>query len=567
MKHRIYIIAASILALVAIVIGSWLPWHVTVSTTDGYISISNGKVLAADLALEPSKETFTDKESYYEYEIDGDKVIVGDEKTATIDSTIRFERWGKDAFLGIELEQTNPTLSTTDSKVISLADENKELKIYPVDGGIEYEIILSQAPASSTIVGMFIESENLQFCYQPPLNEEIEIGQEGIASINATHALDSKGNIILYRPENVVGSYAVYHIEKHDNIYKTGKAFHIYRPKLIDAKGSTIWGTLTIDADLGIMYISADLKWLQSASYPVVIDPTFGYTSNGASTGAITNALRGSYYAPADGNGTVDTFHVMLGGYGDGEVCTCLLYLVSDGNLVGTSVEDTHSGSTIYDWVTINANGTINVTNATSYKLIAWSSSTVNIYYDSSVATTDGYYTTGYTYPTYPDPYTASPSSSERAYSIYCTYTASGASPDISNSPSTLALGVLAPSSTYWSSGSEPSWPLTDGDAYFTVSNNGSIAVDISANVTNWTGGVGWTNVSGSPGENQIRMTLFAEGDGSGDGSVLSGTPSTVSENLSSSSNIDMEIKVETGSSFTDGVGKTMTITLIASAS
>ena len=74
-------------------------------------------------------------------------------------------------------------------------------------------------------------TEGLVFYYQPPLTpEEIETGA--------------------HQPENVVGSYAVYHATRgnlHASAeeaarYKTGKAYHIFRPLVKDAAGNETWG-------------------------------------------------------------------------------------------------------------------------------------------------------------------------------------------------------------------------------------------------------------------------------------------------------------------------------------
>src|SRR3990167_10435198 len=68
--------------------------------------------------------------------------------------------------------------------------------------------------------------------------------------------------------------------------YKTGKAFHIYRPKVIDANGVETWGDLNIDEQNGLLTVTIDQTWLETALYPVIVDPTFGYTSIGVSTSA-----------------------------------------------------------------------------------------------------------------------------------------------------------------------------------------------------------------------------------------------------------------------------------------
>ena len=135
----------------------------------------------------------------------------------------------------------------------------------------------------------------------------------------------------------------------------------------------------------------------------------------------------------------------------------------------------------------------------------------------------------------------------------------SDATADISNSPSSKAFGIVATSTTYWSNGSAPSFPLTDGDAYFTITNNGD-QCSITIASTNFTGGVGWT--LGTPAENVVRLTAFKEGDGSGDGKVLTTSPQAFISGLTT--NIDWELKMETPTSTTDGAEKTATITLAA---
>lgn len=137
----------------------------------------------------------------------------------------------------------------------------------------------------------------------------------------------------------------------------------------------------------------------------------------------------------------------------------------------------------------------------------------------------------------------------------------STAEADISNAPSSKNYGSVSESSTYWSSGAEPSWPLVDGDAYFTVTNNGD-ACSVAFKATNFTGGNGWTLTTGVPSEDTVRLTVFIEGDGSGDGIALTTSNQTLIASLGASSDKDWELKMETPSSFTDGVEKTSTVTL-----
>lgn len=94
------------------------------------------------------------------------------------------------------------------------------------------------------------------------------------------------------RPDSVIGSYAVYwpqsgRIIRADGTervnYETGKYCHIYRPEWVAANGERIWGKQTIVGSE--LRIAVPLPWIQSlgsAAFPLVLDPTFGYGSEGA---------------------------------------------------------------------------------------------------------------------------------------------------------------------------------------------------------------------------------------------------------------------------------------------
>jgi hypothetical protein len=65
--------------------------------------------------------------------------------------------------------------------------------------------------------------------------------------------------------------------------YKAGKAFHIYRPHIIDASGAETWGILHIEN--GIYSVEIPQDFLNTAVYPIRSNDTFGYTILGASAG------------------------------------------------------------------------------------------------------------------------------------------------------------------------------------------------------------------------------------------------------------------------------------------
>lgn len=139
----------------------------------------------------------------------------------------------------------------------------------------QFNITLTK-PAEQNVFAFPLETSGLEFVYQPPLNEELDLKLYDF--VNATHAL-IKDEIVVYRPENVVGSWVVLKTVKG---FGTGKLYHIYRPLIIDAKGSSVWANLTVTKSQ--MQITINTEWLKTAVYPVVIDPSFGKTDVGAST-------------------------------------------------------------------------------------------------------------------------------------------------------------------------------------------------------------------------------------------------------------------------------------------
>lgn len=165
----------------------------------------------------------------------------------------------------------------------------------------QFNLTLIKPPASNTI-SILIESTGLEFIYQPPLDEIFKADGKRFDFVNATHGM-LKGEIVFYRPENVVGSFAVYTTAQIKN--GTGKLYHIYRPLVIDAKGLTIWGKLNVTKTL--LSIEIDQRFLSEANYPVVVDPSFGYSSAGASTYTAYASSAYGYYCALSEAGTTTT--------------------------------------------------------------------------------------------------------------------------------------------------------------------------------------------------------------------------------------------------------------------
>lgn len=241
------------------------------------------------------------------------EVEVGDAlDPSQVHPQVKIKRWDNEVNASIRLihDSINGSVKVTDdgTKITwSKKAGNEEWKavFYHRDdldeGGFEFEIHVPKKPPVNYIQ-FSVETKSLNWFYQPPLTQaEIDEGA--------------------FQPENVIGSYAVYHATKggmNDSAgmeYKVGKAFHVYRPHVVDSVGNQTWGELSLNGN--ILTITVPQQFLDTATYPVVIDPTFGYTSVG---GNGTNlALETSDTSVAQGqaytlgvNGTLDSLHVGL---------------------------------------------------------------------------------------------------------------------------------------------------------------------------------------------------------------------------------------------------------------
>jgi hypothetical protein len=137
---------------------------------------------------------------------------------------------------------------------------------------------------------------------------------------------------------------------------------------------------------------------------------------------------------------------------------------------------------------------------------------------------------------------------------------------DIVNVPPSKDFGPVLENSPYWSNGSEPTFPLDDGECFFTLTNNSSDAVNITIMATDFTGGVGWT-LAGTPGANIVTLKAGRSGDNlESDMVTLTTSDQSFILSMGESSSRRWELKLDTGT-FTDYVQKTSTITLTATYS
>lgn len=344
-------------------------------------------------------------------------VEIGDVKDASaFQPQVKLKCWDNECNVSFRLAATDAdkkaaTVTEKDGLIKWLSDKveahfyAKAADAANERGAYEFEIVLKEAPASNVLNLTLNVPKELEFHYQGELTQdEIDMGA--------------------VRPENVVGSYAVYHASR-GNVhagadgekYKTGKAFHIYRPWAIDAKGRSTWCDLHIDTETGIASIAIPQKWLDAAAYPVLIDPTFGYTSVGGSA-ALTSANNiytcGDSYTGAAGTGASMSLYAAK--EASNATVQMAIYngtsLVSNGYTAAVTVNATGQW-----WAASFATGP--ALSATGYYLAMNGNAAVYLAYDST-ATNDLKYA-AQAYGSWPSSVTWSTLSVKYTFSIYVT--------------------------------------------------------------------------------------------------------------------------------------------------
>lgn len=352
------------------------------------------------------------------------EAIIGDDKQLDFMPQVKIQRWDNECNVSIRLvddELTKPTITTVKDKIV-WTNVEKDIKFYDLpiseehpEGAYEFEIILKEKPKTNRIE-FTLNTKGLDFYYQSELTQEEK----------------DRGDV---RPENVVGSYAVYASENKVNYvggkeYKCGKVGHIFRPKVVDAKGTEVWGELNVDAAQGILSVAIPQDFLDKAVYPVrhAAGFTFGFTGTGATESSIgVNYASFVNGTPADGDGTVQTVS-MYGRDASGSTAVkAVIWLKSNNTIIAAGVGGTVSiNSSVAQWWNMTYSTEPTVTNGEVYQVGFIPNNTASAYRDSHASQTPplgGYDLNSYTTPTsLSSPY----GNSTYKYSIYATYTAGG---------------------------------------------------------------------------------------------------------------------------------------------
>lgn len=260
-------------------------------------------------------------------------------------------------------------------------------------------------------------SPGVQFFYQP------ELTQEAIA----------EGCV---RPDNVVGSYAVYcdkqghYKDKNGNTlanYGCGKIGHLYAPYWTDAAGVKIKGTQEIQGNT-LAFVLPPQEWIDAAILPITLDPDIGYSTIGASKGA--NAAYTYACGPfsAGSSGTADTVSAYVDITSNGTDIRLGYYDAKTGpladNLIGQSnlqTLDTYDYNGTNGALQVSLTGGVRtiVSGDDYFTAFLRASGTMSVYYDTISA--NRYYGSS-SGDDFVDPFTYT-SSSSRQYSVWVDYT------------------------------------------------------------------------------------------------------------------------------------------------
>lgn len=224
-------------------------------------------------------------------------VEIGDRKQPAFHPQIKIPRWHNTVNTSIRLVLEDPAEVTYDTGVVVYRTSTVDARFYPIDDlesadGHEFEVRLLSAPATPVLT-FTLQAKGGQWWRQP---------------VMAYRSAHPPFHPDAYRwepngrggerrqPERVAGSW-IYDTDLSGDYtalgghnYRNGKALHVYRPWAEDAKGVRVWCDLDIDGAAGLMTITVPQDFLDGAVYPVLVDPTFGYSGTAASDDNASNS-------------------------------------------------------------------------------------------------------------------------------------------------------------------------------------------------------------------------------------------------------------------------------------
>ena len=331
---------------------------------------------------------------------------VGGKEAGKFYPEIGIDKWNAASVIDMRLEESLAGSShVIDGTVDKFIKTDLECHLYAYLDGYEFAVLFKKRPPKDYLQ-FSISTKLCTLWYQPELTP-------------------SEKNSGIIRPDDIINSIAIYSPFKH-NEYQTGKVAHIKRGKAIDFNGVEEWCDWTVESSSEVrLWIPP--AYLNAATYPILIDPTFGYTTAGGTALTAKKKVWASSGTSGGTAGTGNSIKAYLDGSG-GARSICGLYSDSSGPsaLVSNSQTGTQT-PTSAAWYTHTFGTAPTIGASTTY----WAAiggeniGSINCYYDSAA---DAYLHNNY------DAVASGMSSTyskdtyygSRIISIYCDYTESG---------------------------------------------------------------------------------------------------------------------------------------------
>ena len=361
--------------------------------------LGGGGVFAADEQIDP----YTDKQTHYELPIvsdipQGERVEIHKDK-----AQMDLIGWNDEYKISIIPQIPTAQLGATDKPFTVPADR---------------PLLSKRMEYKSGNVTAFIEPK------EGTENEfDIDFTLDAKPDTNVFEYKIDGAEEFAFQLENT-GLIQVFHKNKRNHRigstnYRAGKVFDIFPPIITDATGSSTSGQFAFVDNM--LSITVPNSFLINATYPVTIDPTFGYTDTcSVSAGSIENIVEGALQTLTE-DADVSMITALLTISTSNKNAKTAIY-ESDGTLVAQSNEVlvTNTASTYTDF-TISTS-----ISAGDYYLAAWMAAGTGfgIANGCTVCTTGNNFADSETYgATFPDPATlGTPTDDEMC--IYATYTA-----------------------------------------------------------------------------------------------------------------------------------------------
>lgn len=295
------------------------------------IAFAVGGTAVVDNQINP----YIDKDTYFELSLvtdipQGERIEIAKDK-----AEMTLYGWNDEYAIKItpqlpagEVTVDRPLLS----KRIEFKSDDITAFIEPVSTNeFDIDFLLDSKPDTNVFTYVIEGAEDFDFWYQSALTKE---------ELNDGNSRPS--------PDNITGSYAVYHKTKANHRigstnYAVGKILHIYRPKAIDANGNEVWAILSYSN--GVLSVEVPQEFLDTAVYPVRVDPTFGYETIGATAQLICQETNDTAQTSGGAqvlseDGTLDSIHLGLGNTSGGDVTTDTFAIIYREDSAGSGSHD-----------------------------------------------------------------------------------------------------------------------------------------------------------------------------------------------------------------------------------